>query len=84
MMSVLLAPWSSHHLSFVAVGKDPAVEAFTAKHAVEVLDEGVLPGTAGLDIHRVAVTIPQPLLKGIGNELWATLPAARCDIPACD
>ena len=69
-MIVLLAPVLDDNLCFMPVGKDPAIQTFAAKRAVETLDEGILPGTARRNVHGVAVTVTQPLLKGVGDELW--------------
>lgn len=68
-MIVLLPPLFNDDLSFMAIGKDPTVKTFTAKGAVEALNEGILPRTAGGDVDRAALAVAQPLLKGVGNEL---------------
>ncbi len=59
---VLLPPILNHNLGLVPVDEDPAIQTFAAKLAVETLNERVFPGAAGLDVQRVALAIPQPLL----------------------
>src|SRR5829696_8859329 len=61
-------------------GKDPAIETIAPKRPIEALDEGILLGAARRDVERVALTVMQPLLERIGDELWAIIAAevGRC------
>src|SRR4051794_24410884 len=77
---VLLPPLFNHHLRLMPAGKDPAIETIRAKSSVETLDEGILPRAARRDVERVAMTVTQPLLERIGDELWTIIAAevGRC------
>lgn len=66
---VLLPPILNHDLGFMPGDKNPAIQTFAAKLAVEALNKRVLPWTAGFDVHRLALAIPQPLLQGVSNKL---------------
>lgn len=59
-MIVLLPPSLDDYLSFVTIGKDPAIQALTAEGAIEAFDERVFPGTARRNVHRLTLAILEP------------------------
>ena len=74
-MIVLLPPILNHDLGLMTVGENPAIQTFSSKLAVETLNKRVLPRAAGLDVHRLALAIPQPLLQSVSNKLRTIIAA---------
>ena len=81
MMIIFLTPLFGDDLGLVPIGKDPTIETFAAKSAIEILDEGILPGTARRDVHGVAVTVMQPPPERVSDELRAIVAAQVVGYP---
>lgn len=68
---ILLSPLFDDPLCIAPISEDPTIQTVAAKRAVEALNEGTFSRTAGGDVERVTVTIPQPLLEGISDKFGA-------------
>jgi hypothetical protein len=71
------------HLGLEERLEDLPVEELVSELAVERLDEGVLPGTAGFDVARARVREPAPVSERISLQLGAVVRAQELRSPAC-
>ena len=59
-MIVLLPPFLNNNLNFLLVDENPVNQTLRPEHAVEALNERVLPRTARFDVQRGAIPLTHP------------------------
>ena len=69
----VMSPAFDDDLSFPQRVEDFAIEQFIAQACVEALDVAILPGATWCDVGGVCANRGDPLLHGLGHELWSVV-----------
>jgi len=69
----VMSPAFDDDLSLVQRVEDFAIEQFIAQACVEALDVAILPGATWCDVGGVCADRGDPLLHGLGHELWSVV-----------